>query len=134
MKNFLWLVFFFAVLLLEGSAKANAISCATAGTTVGRPLIVGRGRQWVGVRHRPASKTFLNVYGREQRRRTVQTYGLGGRTNVAGTVISAGGFDSLVALFSGTPTSASILTSGGNSSPPIQLPRSSFRAAAQPGR
>ena len=70
MKNFLWLVVFFAVLLLEGSAKANAISCATAGTTVGRPLIVGRGRQWVGV-HRPASKTFL----KRLRSRAAPTHG-----------------------------------------------------------
>lgn len=45
---------------------------------------------------------------------TVQTYGFGGGTNAARTVIPPGGFDSLVALFSGSPTSASILMSGGN--------------------
>jgi hypothetical protein len=45
---------------------------------------------------------------------TVQTYGFGGGTNAAGEVIPAGGFDSLVALFSGPPTSSSILMSGGN--------------------
>jgi hypothetical protein len=45
---------------------------------------------------------------------TVQTYGFGGGTNASGAVIAPGGFDSLVALFSGPPTSASILMSGGN--------------------
>jgi hypothetical protein len=43
---------------------------------------------------------------------TVQTFGFGGGTNAAGTVISAGGFDSLVALFSAPPET--ILTAGGN--------------------
>src|SRR5262252_8026492 len=42
---------------------------------------------------------------------TVQTFGFGGGTNAAGTVISAGGFDSLVALFSSPPET--ILTAGG---------------------
>src|SRR5215471_15185748 len=45
---------------------------------------------------------------------TVQTYGFGGGTNAAGQTIPSGGFDSLVALFSGAPTTASILISGGN--------------------
>jgi hypothetical protein len=45
---------------------------------------------------------------------TLQTYGFGGGTNAAGTTIPSGGFDSLVAQFSGPPTSASILMSGGN--------------------
>ena len=35
--------------------------------------------------------------------------------NAAGVIIPSGGFDSLVALFSHPPTSASILMSGGNS-------------------
>ena len=46
---------------------------------------------------------------------TVQTYGFGGGMNAAGATIPSGGFDSLVALFSGPETSASILMSGGNS-------------------
>lgn len=45
---------------------------------------------------------------------TVQTYGFGGGTNVAGTTILPGGFDSMVALFSGTATAATILESFGN--------------------
>jgi hypothetical protein len=44
---------------------------------------------------------------------TVQTYGFGGGTNAAGASILPGGFDSLVALFSGTPATAGILTDGG---------------------
>jgi PEP-CTERM motif-containing protein len=44
---------------------------------------------------------------------TVQTYGFGGGTNAAGTSVMPGGFDSLVALFSGTSATASILTDGG---------------------
>jgi hypothetical protein len=44
---------------------------------------------------------------------TVQTYGFGGGTNAAGASILSGGFDSLVALFSGIPAAASILTDGG---------------------
>jgi hypothetical protein len=34
---------------------------------------------------------------------TIQTFGFGGGTNAAGSVISSGGFDSLVALFSSAP-------------------------------
>ena len=45
---------------------------------------------------------------------TVQTYGFGGGTNANGQTVNAGGFDSLVALFSGSPMSASILMDGGN--------------------
>jgi hypothetical protein len=41
---------------------------------------------------------------------TVQTYGFGGGVNASGATIAAGGFDSLVALFSGMPTAATILT------------------------
>jgi len=44
---------------------------------------------------------------------TIQTYGFGGGTNAAGTVIAPGGFDPLIALFSGMATSATILTDGG---------------------
>lgn len=40
----------------------------------------------------------------------LQTWGFGGGTNAAGTVIPAGGFDPLLALFSGTGSTATILT------------------------
>ena len=47
---------------------------------------------------------------------TIQTYGFGGGTNAAGVVIPPGGFDPIVALFSGNASSsATILTdSAGN--------------------
>lgn len=44
---------------------------------------------------------------------TIQTWSFGGGTNGAGTVIAAGGFDPLIALFSGPPATASILVDGG---------------------
>jgi hypothetical protein len=44
----------------------------------------------------------------------IETWGFGGGTNAAGQVIPAGGFDSLVALFSGSGPTASIVLVGGN--------------------
>jgi hypothetical protein len=43
---------------------------------------------------------------------TFQTWGFGGGTNAAGTVISAGGFDPLIALFNGVGPTATIVTDG----------------------
>ena len=43
---------------------------------------------------------------------TLQTWGFGGGVNAAGTVITPGGTDPLVAIFSGTGASAAILTDG----------------------
>lgn len=40
---------------------------------------------------------------------TLQTYGFGGGTNAAGTVISPGGFDPFVGLFSGTGPTATLI-------------------------
>jgi hypothetical protein len=42
----------------------------------------------------------------------IETWGFGGGINAAGTVIPSGGFDPLVALFSGSGPSATILTDG----------------------
>lgn len=42
----------------------------------------------------------------------IATWGFGGGTNAAGTVISSGGFDPLVALFGGSGPTATILTDG----------------------
>ena len=42
----------------------------------------------------------------------LQTYGFGGGTNAAGTVISPGGTDPFLAIFSGTGSGATILTDG----------------------
>jgi hypothetical protein len=43
---------------------------------------------------------------------TLQTFGFGGGTNAAGTVISAGGTDPFLAIFKGTGNGATILTDG----------------------
>jgi hypothetical protein len=43
---------------------------------------------------------------------TVQTWGFGGGTNAAGQVISAGGFDPLIALFKGSVTTATMYVDG----------------------
>ena len=43
---------------------------------------------------------------------TIQTWGFGGGTNGADQIISAGGFDPLIALFSGTGPSATMVTDG----------------------
>lgn len=43
---------------------------------------------------------------------TFQTWGFGGGTNAAGTPIAAGGFDSLIALFSGSGPTAAMVTDG----------------------
>jgi hypothetical protein len=56
-------------------------------------------------------KSFT-VSGSSPQAITIQTFGFGGGTNAAGNVISPGGFDSLVALFSSAPET--ILTAGGN--------------------
>jgi len=40
---------------------------------------------------------------------TLQTYGFGGGTNAAGTLISAGGFDPFVGLFAGTGATATLI-------------------------
>lgn len=42
----------------------------------------------------------------------IQTWSFGGGTNAAGNVITAGGFDPLVALFSGPPATANIYVDG----------------------
>src|ERR1017187_4495706 len=44
----------------------------------------------------------------------IQTWSFGGGTNAAGTPILAGGFDPLVALFSGPLATATIYLTGGN--------------------
>jgi hypothetical protein len=43
-----------------------------------------------------------------------QTFGFGGGTNALGTLISPGGFDPMISLFSGTGPGASIVLTGGN--------------------
>jgi len=57
-------------------------------------------------------ETTFNVVGTGDV--TIQTFGFGGGTNAAGQTIPAGGFDSTVALFSGSGNSASIVMIGTN--------------------
>jgi hypothetical protein len=45
---------------------------------------------------------------------SIVTFSFGGGTNAAGQVIPPGGFDPLVALFSGPPSTASIFVTAGN--------------------
>jgi hypothetical protein len=45
---------------------------------------------------------------------SIRTWSFGGGRNATGQVIPAGGFDPLVALFSGPVSTASIVTIGGN--------------------
>ena len=60
----------------------------------------------------------------------IRTCGFGGGTNAAGNSISSGGFDSLIALFSGPPST--ILTDfTGNPLPAILLLRSSSQVLGQ---
>jgi len=49
---------------------------------------------------------------------TVQTWGFGGGVNAAGAAIAPGGFDPLVALFSGTGATAAIFNIGGDPNNP----------------
>ncbi len=52
----------------------------------------------------------FNVTGTVSELVTAQTFGFGGGTNGAGTVIAPGGFDSFLGFFSGTGLSASLVT------------------------
>lgn len=96
---------------LAGQARADVISCVSgASCTTTAAGISGTGTFAI------PEDVFLESFTLAASTTvTVQTYGFGGGTNAAGSVIPPGGFDSLVALFSGPPTSASILMSGGNS-------------------
>ena len=49
---------------------------------------------------------------------TIQTWGFGGGTNAAGTLINPGGIDPLIAIFSGVGPSASIFNIGGDPNNP----------------
>jgi hypothetical protein len=93
------------VLLFTQSANANTISTCTT---------VAEGVSCTGTLD-TAEDVFLQTFTLGGASTiTVQTYGFGGGTNAAGTAVSAGGFDSLVALFSAPVTNANILMSGGN--------------------
>jgi hypothetical protein len=91
--------------------KAAVISCSSGASCVTTPGVVSAAGNFT-----TPEDVFLETFTLTGSAAvTVQTYGFGGGTNAAGAAIPSGGFDSLVALFSGPPTSASILMSGGNS-------------------
>jgi hypothetical protein len=96
----------FAVCLFAQPAIASTIStCTTTG---------GGAISCTGTIDTPED-VFLKLFtvsGSGPQAITIQTFGFGGGTNAAGNVISSGGFDSLVALFSSPPET--ILTAGGN--------------------
>ncbi len=54
----------------------------------------------------------FNVGGASSENVTIQTWGFGGGVNSAGQTIGAGGFDPFVGIFSGTGSSATIVTDG----------------------
>jgi hypothetical protein len=100
-----------SLFLPESSARAGVISCGSgASCTTTAPGVSAAGTFAI------PQDVFLETFTLPASTSvTVRTYGFGGGTNAAGSVIPPGGFDSLVALFSGPPTSASILMSGGMS-------------------
>ena len=105
----------FAVCLFAQPAIASTIStCTTTG---------GGAISCTGTIDTPED-VFLKLFtvsGSGPQAITIQTFGFGGGTNAAGNVISAGGFDSLVALFTSAPET--ILTDG-SSNPIASVPGS----------
>jgi hypothetical protein len=105
MKLSLWLFPCLAAVLLAAPAQGSTISSCTA---------PAGGISCTGTLATPED-VFLETFTvAADTAVTVQTYSFGGGTNLAGSVIPSGGFDPLVALFSGTQTAATILPDGGN--------------------
>ena len=101
----------FGVFLLENAARAAVISCGSGASCV----TMAAGVSATGMFGLPEDVFLEQFTLAASSVVTVQTFGFGGGMNAAGATIPSGGFDSLVALFSGPQTSASILMSGGNS-------------------
>jgi hypothetical protein len=101
----------FDVFLSGSPAKADVISCGSGAACV----TTVKGVSATGTFATPEDVFLENFTLAASAAVTVQTYGFGGGMNAAGQIIPSGGFDSLVALFSGPPTSASILMNGGSS-------------------
>jgi hypothetical protein len=93
----LWCGFFLsAVCLLSATASADSINFLSYTGSLSSPQSVLEATFTL-----TASDTV-----------TFQTWGFGGGTNAAGQAISAGGFDPLIALFSGSGPTATIVTDG----------------------
>jgi PEP-CTERM motif len=91
-----------AALSLVPRAHAGVSSCVITGSTLSCTGTLGT-----------PEDVFTKSFIASGSSVTIQTFGFGGGTNAASQSISAGGFDSLVALFSGTGPTASILLDGG---------------------
>jgi hypothetical protein len=116
MRNFSVLLLALALFVFVQPAKANTISsCVT--TVSGATSCTGSLDNPEDIFLKP-----FTVSGVGSQTITIQTFGFGGGTSAAGNVISAGGFDSLVALFSGPPET--ILTDG-SGNPIASIPGSS---------
>jgi hypothetical protein len=105
MKRALFPLVCFAALLFVRPASAAVASCSTPTDAI----------SCIGALDSPEDIFTESFTLASSSTITVQTYGFGGGINAAGETVSPGGFDPLVALFSGLPTSATILTdSSGN--------------------
>lgn len=83
-----------AALLISFSARASANAVSLTGSLSSPESVVS---------------LTLTVGGTTAQTINLQTWGFGGGTNAAGNMISAGGFDALLALFSGTGSSALLI-------------------------
>jgi PEP-CTERM motif-containing protein len=101
MRKLSTFVLLFVTFCWVQTARADSSSCTTTGNTIS---CIGN----LSVPENVFTDTFVALGSSV----TVQTFGFGGGTNAAGQVISAGGFDSLVALFAGTGPTATILVDG----------------------
>jgi hypothetical protein len=86
-----------------------SVGCLLSAAAYGGPIT---SLSYVGVLSAPEDvfETTFTLTGADTL--TIQTWGFGGGTNAAGQLIPAGGFDALIALFSGSGPTAGILTDG----------------------
>jgi hypothetical protein len=91
--------------------RATAVLCLLAATAVG---LSAESLSYTGTLSTPEDvfETTFTLTAADTV--TLQTWGFGGGTNAAGQVIAAGGFDPLIALFSGIGPSATIVVDGSN--------------------
>ncbi len=99
MKSFWSLAACCATLIAAGPSFAETISCSSPSGAISCTGSLSSAEDEATIQFTLAGSDTI----------TVQTYGFGGGINAAGTTIFAGGFDSMVALFSGTSTDATLL-------------------------
>lgn len=101
MKKIYAAVLGLAASLVAQPARGDSSSCVTTGSAI----------SCTGSLSAPEN-VFTDTFVASGSSVTVQTFGFGGGTNAAEQAISAGGFDSLVALFAGSGPTATILVDG----------------------